>query len=192
LKLRCFNRPFRCESCEPACRENKHITGLFFIGPLGRLERVDFLRRFFDLNFEMGGCGTFSGPPFSGRIRINAAVFARRALGHLAATLALVDDHIAGAPVESAAFLRHKAALDSIFNRLTNHGSLLFLSPVVELSNSKKTDPLSKPCSWPSRVGRSLSFKGAPSYQNTKMMSRKYFATISHRNREKIVAPWEP
>jgi hypothetical protein len=104
----------------------------------------------------MGGCGTFSGPPFSGRIRINAAVLSRWALDHLAATLALVDDNITGPPIESAAFLRHEAAFDTIFNRLTNHVSLLFFPPVVVMSNSKKTDPLPKPFSWPSRVGYSL------------------------------------
>jgi hypothetical protein len=27
----------------------------------------------------------------------------------------------------------------------------------VAMSNSKKTDPLPKPCSWPSQVGHSLS-----------------------------------
>jgi hypothetical protein len=112
-------------------------SALFFICPLGRLERIDLLRHFFDFDLEMGGCGTFSDPPFAGRIRINAAVFARRALDHLAATFALVDDDIAGAPVESAAFLHHEAALDSFFNRLTNHGSLLFPLPVAELPNSK-------------------------------------------------------
>jgi hypothetical protein len=130
---------------------------LFFICPLGRFERVDLLRRFFDLDFDMGGCGTFSGPPFSGRIRINAAVLSRRALDDLAASLALVDDHIAGAPVESAAFLRHEAALDPIFNRLTNHGSLLFLSPVMELSNSKKNRPISK-TTFMAKSGRSFPF----------------------------------
>jgi hypothetical protein len=129
---------------------------LFFICPLGRLERVDLLRRFFDLDFEMGGCGTFSGPPFAGGIRINAAVLSRRALDHLAATLALVDDNITGPPIESAAFLRHEAAFDTIFNRLTNHVSLLFFPPVMVMSNSKKTDPLPKPFSWPSRVGYPL------------------------------------
>ena len=143
----------------PPAEKGSTPPALFFICPLGRLERVDLLRRFFDIDLEMSGCGTFSGPPFAGRIRINAAVFARRAFDHLAATLALVDDAIAVAPVESAAFLRHEAALDSVFNRLTNHGSLLFLSPVVDMSNSKKTDPLSKPCSWPSQVGHSLSLK---------------------------------
>jgi hypothetical protein len=104
----------------------------------------------------MGGCGTFSGPPFAGGIRINAAVLSRRALDHLAATLALVDDNITGPPIESAAFLRHEAAFDTIFNRLTNHVSLLFFPPVVVMSNSKKTDPLPKPFSWPSRVGYPL------------------------------------
>jgi hypothetical protein len=141
----------------PPAEKRSTPPALFFIGPLGRLERIDLLRRFLDLNLDMGGCGTFSGSPFSGRIRINAAVFARSTLDHLAATLALVDDDIAGAPVESAAFLRHEATLDSVFNRLTNHGSLLFLSPVVDMSNSKKTDPLPKPYSWPSQVGHSLS-----------------------------------
>jgi hypothetical protein len=150
----------------PTAEKGSTPPALFFICPLGRLERVDLLRRFFDIDLEMGGCGTFSGPPFAGRIRINAAVFARRALDHLAATLALVDDDIAGAPVESAAFLRHETALDSVFNRLTNHDSLLFLSPVVDMSNSKKTDPLPKPCSWPSQVGHSLSLKACLAIKN--------------------------
>jgi hypothetical protein len=99
---------------------------LFFVCPFGSLQRVDLLRRFFEVHFEMGGCGTFSSPPFSGRVRIHAAVFAGRALDHLAAPIALIYDDIAAPPVESAAFLRHEAAFDPVFNRLTDHLSLLF------------------------------------------------------------------
>jgi hypothetical protein len=88
----------------------------------------------------MGGCRAFAGPPLSGRIRINSAVLSRRTFDDFAASFALVDDGIAIASIESAAFLRHEAALDAVFDRLTNHGSLLFvvLSSVVDLLNSKK------------------------------------------------------
>jgi hypothetical protein len=140
----------------PPAEKGGTPPALFFICPLGRLERVDLLRRFLDIDFEMGGCGTFPCPPFPGRIRIYAAVLSRRALDDLAASITFVDDDIAGPPVESAAFLRHEAAFDTVFNRLTNHASLLFFPPVVVMSNSKKTDPLPKPFSWPSRVGYPL------------------------------------
>jgi len=120
-----------------------HHPALFFICPLGSLERVDLLRRFLDLNLDMGSCGASTKPPFTGRIRIDAAVFACRAFDDLAAIFALVNDGMACAPVESTAFLGHEATLDPVFNRLTNHGFLLFPSPVMELSNSKKNDPLS-------------------------------------------------
>jgi hypothetical protein len=147
---------------------------LFFICPFGRLEWVDFLRRFFDIDLEMGGCRAFSGPPFAGGVRINAAVFASRALDYLAASITIVDDDIACPPVESAAFLCHKTAFDTVFNRLTNHSSLLFVPSVVFMSNSKKTDPLPKPFSWPSRVGYSLCLRRALLSKNKMDVKEKF------------------
>ena len=119
--------------------EKQRIPPLFLVCPFGCLQRVDLLRRFLDLELQMGGRWAFAGTPLSCRVRINTAVLSRRAFDDLAASLALVDDGIATAPIESAAFLRHEAALDAVFDRLTNHGSLLFvLSSVVDWLNSKK------------------------------------------------------
>jgi hypothetical protein len=74
----------------------------------------------------MGGRRAFSGPPFSGRIRINPAIRARFTLDNPVASFTFVDDIVTASTVESAALLRHKAALCTALDGLTNHVNLLF------------------------------------------------------------------
>jgi hypothetical protein len=74
----------------------------------------------------MGSRGAFSGPPFSGRIRINPAILARFTLDNLVASFTFVDDFVTAPTVEPAALLRHEAALCTALDGLTNHINLLF------------------------------------------------------------------
>jgi hypothetical protein len=88
----------------------------------------------------MGCRRAFPRPPFPGGIRIHPAILSRCALDDLTASLTLIDDRKAAAPVESATLLGHEAALDAAFYGLTNHASLLFI--MMGKQTPKKTDPL--------------------------------------------------
>jgi hypothetical protein len=129
------------------------VRWLLLACPLGSLQRVDFLRRFFDLDLDMCGSRAFSGPPFAGRVRINPAVLTRFARDDLGAPFAFIDDRQAAAPVESTALLRHEAALDAALGGLTNHVSLLFFDVYGE---SEKNRPALNPV--PGQAGRLFPF----------------------------------
>ena len=120
---------------------------LFLVCPFGCLQRVYLLGCFLDVHFEMGCRRTFSGSPFRGRIRIDTAVLAGRAVDYLAASIALFNNDMAASPIEPTSFLRHESAFDSRFYRLTNHLSLLFCPAQFGFLEfpSKKADPLSEP-----------------------------------------------
>ena len=95
----------------------------------------------------MGRRRTFSGSPFRGRVRIDTAVLAGRAVDYLAASIALFNNDMAASPIEPTSFLRHEYAFNPLFYRLTNHLSLLFPPARNGFPEfpSKKADPLSEP-----------------------------------------------
>jgi hypothetical protein len=90
----------------------------------GCLERVDFLGRFRDFHFDVGGGRTFPGRPLALRIGIDTAVIDAVVNNQLIAAFALVDDCIAASAVVPAALLRHEGAFASGSDGLADHTKL--------------------------------------------------------------------
>lgn len=145
------------------------VFRLLLVRPLGCLQRIDLLRRFLDLDFNVGRRRAFPRLPFGGWIGIYAAVLSCRALNDLAASLTLFDDRQASAAVESTTLLGHEAALDAAFDSLTNHDTLLFK---IIISIPKKTTRLQT--MFMAKSGRWFPFlKSVPCYQNVIELSSK-------------------
>jgi hypothetical protein len=88
---------------------------------LGCLERIDFLRGFFDLFLDVRCSRTVSRKPFAGRFRIDLAVLTGRAIYDFDATLTLLCYCVAITPIESTTFLCHESTLGSNLDGLTDH-----------------------------------------------------------------------
>jgi hypothetical protein len=85
------------------------------------LERIDFLRGFFDLFLDVRRCRTVSRKPFAGRFRIDLAVLTGRAIYDFDATPTLLYYRAAITPIKSTALLGHEGALRPNFDGLTDH-----------------------------------------------------------------------
>jgi hypothetical protein len=70
----------------------------------------------------MRGHAALSGSPFDGRLRENKAIFAGGKFFDFLAAVALLDNGVAGSPIELAAVLAHEKALDTLLYAIANHG----------------------------------------------------------------------
>jgi hypothetical protein len=129
----------------------------------------------------MGCRRAFSRPPFPGRVRIHPAILPRFTLDDLTASLTLIDDRKAAAPVESATLLGHEAALDAAFGGLTNHASLLVI--LMGKQTPKKTDPLTN--HGHGQVGSVIPFP-----QRRALLS-KYDGVVKKKMQKKCRNPFE-
>ena len=88
---------------------------------LGCLERIEFLRGFFDFSLDVRRCRTVSRKPFAGRFRIDLAVLTGRAIYNFDATFTLLYYCVAITPIKSTTSLGHEGTLGPNFDGLTNH-----------------------------------------------------------------------
>ncbi len=93
---------------------------LLFTGALGGFQRIDLLR-FFDNQFHMGCARAVAPKPLAFRIRINFTVLSCFVLENLIAPFAFLNNGLATAADESAAFFAHESAIHALFDRFTQH-----------------------------------------------------------------------
>jgi hypothetical protein len=70
----------------------------------------------------MGRHAALSGSPFYGRLRENKAILSGGKFFGFLAAVALLDNGMAGSPIELAAVLAHEKALDTLLHAIANHG----------------------------------------------------------------------
>jgi hypothetical protein len=70
----------------------------------------------------MGRHAALPGSPFDGGLRENKAILAGGEFFGFLAAGALLDNGMAGSPIELAAVLAHEKALDTLLDAVANHG----------------------------------------------------------------------
>jgi len=70
----------------------------------------------------MGCHVTVANAPLDGRVGEDLAIIAGWKFQNFLAAFTFFHDGMAGATIESAAFVRHEQALNSFFDSCTNHG----------------------------------------------------------------------
>ena len=88
---------------------------------LGCLERIDFLRHFFDLPLDVRCSRTVSSEPFAGRFRIDLTVLTGRASYDFDATFTLICYCVTITSIKTTTLLGHEGTLGSDLDGLTDH-----------------------------------------------------------------------
>jgi len=104
----------RCRFFSTLRRDSGHSSRI----SLGRFQRVDLLMgdRRCPCSLHVRGQVATSAQPFGSRIRTNLAITPVRVLQNLPASLALLNDLVAGSAVERASFRSHEDALHALLD----------------------------------------------------------------------------
>lgn len=109
---------------------------------LGSLERVYLCSFFLGSRLQMGRHIAATRAPLGGGIREYHAVFAGGIFCDFLAPLACLDNNMAGAAIESAAFFGHEKAFLTLFYSCANHDNhiLSICLPTQEGENDKDSN----------------------------------------------------